>query len=209
MARDAMRTFMCRLCPDSVEDRDYRLPCVHVLKRWRRYLEPICHFISLSAMDRADMVHLLSDAGTKRQVGVFHVNAKLEVRTEAGLTSQNIPVKFKVTRSGTGECEAEAACDSLDSDYPDLKVHLKDPEDRFLTVVSSTTDNAAAAVAASTMLRRKKHRTFDDLTSVYGADHDRLQDAIREMHVLTCTNHAHNLTTLLVEDGGASGKKGP
>lgn len=51
-ARDTIRTFMARLYPDQVEDRDYRVPSVKMLKRWRRLLEPVCHFLALSAMDR-------------------------------------------------------------------------------------------------------------------------------------------------------------
>jgi hypothetical protein len=33
-----------------------------MLKKWRRMLEPICHFMALSAMDKAAVVHLLFDA---------------------------------------------------------------------------------------------------------------------------------------------------
>ena len=51
-ARDTIRTFMARLYPQQLEDVDYRVPSVKMLKRWRRLLEPVCHFIALSAMDR-------------------------------------------------------------------------------------------------------------------------------------------------------------
>jgi hypothetical protein len=139
--------------PDSVEGRDYRIPTIAQLKRWRRFLEPISHFISLSAMDKADMIHLLSDACTKRQTGVFHINAKLEVRGEDGTTkSQFIPVKFKVTRNGTSSVEAEAVMESLDTEFSELRCYLKNPEDRFLSVVSSSSDNAPAAKLVSDIL---------------------------------------------------------
>jgi hypothetical protein len=73
---------MTRLCPGSWEGRDYRLPRVEMLKRWRRCLEPITHFMSLSAMDKEDAAHLLSDVCSKKQVSVFHIDAKLEFKTE-------------------------------------------------------------------------------------------------------------------------------
>ncbi len=80
-----------------MEDVDYRVPSVHMLKRWRRLLEPLCHFIALSAKDRASsIIHLLSDATTKRHVGVFHINAKIEVKDANNIVHQDIPLKFKV-----------------------------------------------------------------------------------------------------------------
>ena len=192
-AKEFIRTFMNRLYPGSVEGTDYRLPTIAQLKRWRRFLEPISHFISLSAMDKADMIHLLSDACTKRQVGVFHINAKLEVRGEDGGTkTQFIPVKFKVTRNGTASVEAEAVMESLDTEFADLRCYLKSPEDRFLSVVSSSSDNANAAKKVSDILETKKHKIFDDLLGVYGPDHSRLTGVLRELHKLTCTNHTNN-----------------
>ena len=94
---------------------------------------------------------------------------------------------------GTGECEASAVLEALDTKYEDLKVWLKSPEDRLLRCVSSTTDNASAAQSVSTLLREKKLRIFDDLVQLYGPDHSRLQGVVREMHGLTCSNHTHNL----------------
>ena len=79
MAKDTIRTFMSRLYPLKSEGIDYRMPSITMLLRWRRLLEPVCHFIALSAMDQAHLVHVLSDACTKRHVGVFHVNVKIEV----------------------------------------------------------------------------------------------------------------------------------
>ena len=86
-----------RLHPDLTEDEDYRVPSLYILKRWRRLLEPLCHFIALSALDRANIIHLLSDATTKRHVGVFHINAKIEVKGVDGTVMQDIPLKFKVS----------------------------------------------------------------------------------------------------------------
>ena len=74
----------------------------------------------------------------------------------------------QITRNGTGECEAEAVWDALDTRFRDLKVYLKAPEDRLLHAVSSTTDNASAATSVSTILAKKKHRIFDDLVQLYG-----------------------------------------
>jgi hypothetical protein len=186
----------------------------------------LCHFIALSALDRANIIHLLSDATTKRHVGVFHINAKIEVKELDGTVMQDIPLKFKVpyfsslltyyaslpfqtfsyhyhllhayillkiTRNGTGECEAEAVMEALDTNYAGLKVMLHSAENRFLHCVSSSTDNASAAVSVSNILREKKHRIFDDLETLYGKDHDKLKGVVRELHVLTCTNHTHNL----------------
>jgi hypothetical protein len=76
-------------------------------------------------MDQADIVHLLSDACTKRQTSVFFVNAKLEVRDEQGTHVQHVPVKYKICRNGTGAVEAEACYEALDIDYVELKPYLK------------------------------------------------------------------------------------
>jgi hypothetical protein len=70
-ARDTMRSMMHRLHPGLVEGKGHRVPGTTMLKRLRRLLEPVCHFMSPSALDRADMMHLLSDACTKRHVGIF------------------------------------------------------------------------------------------------------------------------------------------
>lgn len=47
----------------------------------------------------ADIIHLLSDACTKKHVGVFHVNVKLEVKNADGVSTQDLPLKFKVLLS--------------------------------------------------------------------------------------------------------------
>jgi hypothetical protein len=86
-----------RLHPDLTEDEDYRVPSLYILKRWRRLLKPLCHFIALSALDRANIINLLSDATTKRHVGFFHINAKIEVKGVDGTVMQDIPLKFKVS----------------------------------------------------------------------------------------------------------------
>ena len=70
---------------------------------------------------------------------------------------------LKITRNATGECEAEAVMEALDTKYAGLQVLLQPAEDRFLHCVSSSTDNASAAVSVSKILREKKHRIFDDL----------------------------------------------
>ena len=134
--------------------------------------------------------------------------------SDLGEVHQDIPLKFKVnppyltltnpnpyppfthtqiTRDGTGECEASAVIEALDTKFEDLKVWLKSPEDRLLRCVSSTTDNASAAQSVSTLLREKKLRIFDDLVQLYGPDHSHLQGVVRELHGLTCSNHTHNL----------------
>ena len=134
--------------------------------------------------------------------------------SDLGEVHQDIPLKFKVnppyltltnpnpyppfthtqiTRDGTGECEASAVLEALDTKFEDLKVWLKSPEDRLLRCVSSTTDNASAAQSVSTLLREKKLRIFDDLVQLYGPDHSHLQGVVRELHGLTCSNHTHNL----------------
>ena len=145
-------------------------------------------------MDRADIVHLLSDACTKRQTSVFFVNAKLEVRDENGVHSQYVPVKYKMCRNGTGEVEAAAAFEALDTEYDDLKPFLKTPEDRLLSIVSSSSDNAPAAKKVSTLLKEKKDLVLEQLTVLYGADHERLAGVVKDLHALTCTNHTNNFT---------------
>ena len=99
-ARNCMRTFMSRVYPDSKEGHDFRIPGKTMLKKWRRMLEPICHYMALSAMNKASLVHLLFDASSKRHVGIFHVTTRLEFGDGLG-GSIDIPVKFKITRDGT------------------------------------------------------------------------------------------------------------
>jgi hypothetical protein len=94
MAKDKIRTFMSRLYPLKSEGIDYRMPSITMLLRWRRLLEPVCHFIALSAMDQAHLVHVLSDACTKRHAGVFHVNVKIEVSRPTSAPSPPLDLSF-------------------------------------------------------------------------------------------------------------------
>ena len=47
---------------------------------------------------------------------------------------------LKITRNATGECEAEAVMEALDTKYAGLQVMLQPAEDRLLHCVSSSTD---------------------------------------------------------------------
>ncbi len=98
MCKDTIRTFLSRLYPLKSEGIDYRVPSITMLLRWRRLLEPVCHFIALSAIDQAHLVHVLSDACTKRHVGVFHVNVKIEVSPPStSLTLTPSPLHFFIS----------------------------------------------------------------------------------------------------------------
>ena len=67
-------------------------------------------------------------------------------------------------------------------------------DDRLLSIVSSVTDNAPSAKKVSTLLKEKKDVVIQQLTDLYGADHERLADIVKELHALTCTNHTNNFT---------------
>jgi hypothetical protein len=56
------------LHPESVEGCDYRVPSAQRFNEWRRYLEPICHFLAVTTIKLAVQTYLFSDATTKNHI---------------------------------------------------------------------------------------------------------------------------------------------
>ena len=65
-AVSVVRAFVTLLHPDQVEGRDYRVPSAKRFNEWRRFLEPICHFIAVTTITLADRTHISNDATTKK-----------------------------------------------------------------------------------------------------------------------------------------------
>ena len=59
-----VRAFVTLLHPDEVEGRDYRIPSAQRFSEWRRYLEPICHFLAVLTIKLAVCTYLSSTATT-------------------------------------------------------------------------------------------------------------------------------------------------
>ena len=55
----AMRAFLRLECPDKKEGEDYRMPSEARFQEWRRMLEPICHYLSVSVITLADRIHII------------------------------------------------------------------------------------------------------------------------------------------------------
>jgi len=66
-----VRAFVTMLHPDKVEGRDYRVPSAKRFNEWRRYLEPICHYLAVSTIKLATRTHLSNDATTKNHVHIL------------------------------------------------------------------------------------------------------------------------------------------
>ena len=70
-AVSVVRAFVTMLHPDQVEGRDYRIPSAKRFNEWRRYLEPICHFLAVSTIKLAVRTHLSNDATTKDHIHIL------------------------------------------------------------------------------------------------------------------------------------------
>ena len=70
-AVSVVRAFAAMLHPDKVEGHDYRIPSAKRFNEWRRYLEPITHYLAVSTIKLAVRTHLSSDATTKKHVHIL------------------------------------------------------------------------------------------------------------------------------------------
>jgi hypothetical protein len=70
-AVSVVRAFVTMLHPDQVEGQDYRVPSAKRFNEWRRYLEPICHYLAVSTIKLAVRTHLSNDATTKNHVHIL------------------------------------------------------------------------------------------------------------------------------------------
>ena len=65
-AVSVVRAFVTVLHPTLVENHDYRIPSAKRFSKWRRYLEPIRHYLAVSTIKLAVRTHLYNDATTKK-----------------------------------------------------------------------------------------------------------------------------------------------
>ena len=70
-AVSVVRAFVTALHPDRKEGRDYRIPSARRFNEWRRYLEPICHYLAVTTIKLAVRTHLSNDATTKNHIHIL------------------------------------------------------------------------------------------------------------------------------------------
>jgi len=94
-AVSVVRAFATMLHPDKIEGHDYRIPSAKRFNEWRRYLEPICHFIAVSTIKLAVRTHLSDDATTKDHIHILMALYRCEL--ENGLVIdvvRNLPIQL-------------------------------------------------------------------------------------------------------------------
>ena len=102
-----LRAFLRAEYPHKKEGEDYRVPDPGRFKEWRRYLEPISHFLSLSVIKIATRVHGAHDATTKNHMHAFQSCCRCEIGGEDGdVTVVDVPLKFELCKSGKAASEA-------------------------------------------------------------------------------------------------------
>jgi hypothetical protein len=204
-AVSVMRAFLRTEYPDKTEGVDYRVPSDARFREWRRYLEPICHFLSLSVIAVADRTHIMHDATTKHHIHIIQSVYRCEFHNADGtVTVLDVPLRFDVCPSGVAKAEAAQ-----------LKGHLRSGVGggvaaSWVNTASATSDNAAratndeiaklsaeevAAIKAGLDAHVVAHpeelqhavATFIKLTPAQ-------QDHAGEMANLGCTGHSLNLT---------------
>lgn len=74
-----IRAFVTMLHPNLVEGRDYRIPPARRFNEWRRYLEPICHYLAISTIKLAIRTHLSDDATTKNHIHILAAVYRCEI----------------------------------------------------------------------------------------------------------------------------------
>ena len=67
-AVSVIRAFVTLLHSGQIEGLHYRIPSAKRFIEWRRYLEPICHFLAVSTIKLALRTHNSNDATTKKHV---------------------------------------------------------------------------------------------------------------------------------------------
>ena len=203
------RAFVQLQHPDAVEGDDYRIPSAARFQEWRRYLAPICHYLSLSVIKLAGRLHALHDATTKLGISVFQTAFRCEIKNPVTgkVTIVNVPLKFDIAPSGTAAAEADHMAAAMHTTVGDGQ-HAT-----LLNVASATSDNAAGARAASALLEVKAKEEVEKVKALieqHVATHpEEMLDAVDafmkmspeqqahagEMHQLGCAGHSLNLTT--------------
>ena len=95
-AVSVVRAFATLLHPDKVEGHDYRVPSAKRFNEWRRYLEPICHFIAVSTINLAIRTHNSNDATTKKHKHILMAVCRCELPSGiiVDVVSFNLNLRF-------------------------------------------------------------------------------------------------------------------
>jgi hypothetical protein len=208
-AVDVLRAFLRLEYPEKIEGADYRIPEASRFREWRRYLEPICHFVGLSVIKLSDRAHVSHDATTKNGVHVLQTCVRCEIKNEIGeIMVVDVPLKFEICPSGEAKHEARHISEAFHSPL------LGGLHAALTSVVSATSDNAARATSHELEILKAQEveAVRRLLTPVIGQIVDEyppeLQAAVEaflamtpeqqqhahEMHELGCTGHSLNLT---------------
>ena len=138
-----LRAFLFKEYPNKKEGIDYRVPHVSNFKKFRRMLEPMCHFVGLGIMASSKRAHAMSDATKKKKIKILSFDVLCEKEDEhTGETIIcHVPIKFEILTSGKAKNEAKVIKQSLHSSL------LGGRTASLVNVVSSSTDNAAKATS--------------------------------------------------------------
>ena len=201
-----MRAFVRAEYPEKKEEADYRIPNSSRFRDWRRYLEPICHYIGVSVLKLAVRSHLLNDATTKNHVHVYQSCFRCELKGEDGeAVIVDVPLKFEICPDGKAAAEANQTVEAMTG----CGVAEK-PSVSMMGVVSSSTDGAARATSRAFGERKKEEleevqrivnedvencpEKYREAMASYLALTEEQRDAADEFHELGCSGHALNLT---------------
>jgi hypothetical protein len=80
--------------PEKVEGDDYRIPSSARFREWRRFLGPICHYLSLSVIKLAETINALRDATTELGISFFQTAFRCELKgaVTGKVTIVNVPL---------------------------------------------------------------------------------------------------------------------
>ena len=150
-AVDVLRAFLRLEYPEKIEGTDYRIPDASRFREWRRYLEPICHFVRLSVIKLSDQTHVSHDATTKNGVHVLQTCVRCEIANESGeIMVVDVPLKFEICPSGEAKHEARHISDAFHSPL------LGGLHAALTSIVSATSDNAARATSRELEILKAK-----------------------------------------------------
>jgi len=116
-AVSVMRAFLRIEYPEKKEGNDYRIPDASRFREWRRYLEPISHYLAVSVIRIASRTHVMYDATTKNHVHVFQTSFRCEIKTKDGdIIIVDVPLKFEICPSGKADAVAAQMYEAMSSD---------------------------------------------------------------------------------------------
>ena len=201
-AVNVTRAFVQLQHPDKVEGDDYRIPSSARFREWRRFLGPICHYLSLSVIKLAEKIHALHDATTKLGISVFQTAFRCELKNEVTgkITIVNVPLKFDIAPSGTAGAEADHMVAAMSTNVG------RGVRASTGAVVSIHSDNAARGASAKYAKKveedlEKVKAAIQDHTTTHSEEMLDLVDAflqlspeqqahVGEMHELGCSGHS-------------------